>query len=395
MDMRYTNVPMNLNECPITLGDKEWGVLSEHVPQMVYTIYKRTIVKLLVNHYNGKLIVSDRKNNQIVKSNVSFVFNQVPISNENVHSYSSPIHKENVVWLVPRAKIIPPMEVIFVTFEKQVWILIVVSFIIVTAAWWFIMSCKQRRWNMGNMAIAMTNLTSLTILGSVAKVPKSAILCCVLITYLVYVIHINCGFTANLINILTQPQYEFQISNLKQLADSNLPIYAPDKFLEFQFHSNVTDCELYTKLKSLTVPIKSSQEYVMVFLKISKHGNSALVTLEEHLFNMQREFSNELKVYKIIDNSITWRINYFRNHYFGVYFENFIAAITESGIGNEIYKNLKEAFLKVPRAEDDEKVVLTLRHLCFAFALLGLGLSLSMVVFFVELAIAKCTYRCK
>ncbi|KAB0792127.1 hypothetical protein PPYR_14088 [Photinus pyralis] len=112
---------------------------------------------------------------------------------------------------------------------------------------------------------------------------------------------------------------------------------------------------------------------------------------------MKQYFNHQLKVYEIMDNSITggiaWRLKYFPNHYFSVYVERFIAAITESGIGTEIYKHLKEARTKMPRADDDEKVVLTLGHLCFAFALLGFGLSLSTVVFLIELAKGSCTYR--
>ncbi|XP_031334070.1 uncharacterized protein LOC116175517 [Photinus pyralis] len=290
------------------------------------------------------------------------------------------------------------MEVIFVTFEKQVWVLIAVSFIIVMVAWWIIMSCEQRSWNIENMAIAITNLTSLTILGSVATVPKSAILRCVLITYLVYFIHINCGFTSNLINILTKPQYEFQISNLKQLADSNLPIYGHANFLKSQFNNdNVIECKLYRKLKESTFPATNIDQFIAVHLNLANHRNCAVVETEDYTFKLHQLWNINQKIYKIVDNSITgelvWRLQHYPNHYFSVYFERFIASITESGIGSKMYKDMKEDYMKTPRVEDDEKVVLTLRHLCFAFAFLGFGLLLSTAVFFIELAIARRAYR--
>ncbi|XP_031352337.1 uncharacterized protein LOC116177490 [Photinus pyralis] len=273
--------------------------------------------------------------------------------------------------------------------------MIMVAFLVTTIVWWCILSWNKRHLNLENLAIAATDVSSLTILALIANVPGGFALRCLLSTYLIYIIHINCGFTSNLIKVLTVTRYQHQINSLEELADTNLSIYVDKSFMNAYFGHNRSRCGLHEKLQRSLVPISPGpRDHINLLKNIDEHGDRTGIMVYTDFVQYQFVIKKKLNVHIITDSSVTGRmefaLHYYRHHHFSPYLNHFLDLMRDSGIGNKQLNDYETDFGKERDIFDVEQpkiVVLTLNHLSFTFALLGIGIIISGAVFVMELVV--------
>ncbi|KAF5307466.1 hypothetical protein FQR65_LT06821 [Abscondita terminalis] len=129
-----------------------------------------------------------------------------------------PYYYDDLIWSIPPPRRISPLTVLKLVFKPLVWVFIMVAFIIMSLVWWLF-----SKFNM---------LYTTTFVDSIFKVYSMT-----LFAYVIYAIHIQTAFTSKLVQILTIPQYEPSIQNLKDLADSDLSILATNNM--YKWISNV------------------------------------------------------------------------------------------------------------------------------------------------------------
>ncbi|XP_031352217.1 uncharacterized protein LOC116177388 [Photinus pyralis] len=309
------------------------------------------------------------------------------------YSLSHSTYNYEIIWVVPRARIVPAIRKIFLTFQPFLWFMIMVAFLVTTIVWWCILSWNKRNLNFENLAISATDVTSITIFAAAANVPGGFRLRCIFLTYLIYIIHINCGFTSNLINILTVPRYQHQINNLQELAIANLSIYMDLSLKNGYFPPNRSSCDLYQKLQRSLVPVDRGG-YIKVLENIHEHSDRALIIIYQEFLQYQFLMKKKLNVHLITDSSVTGRIEFAlhfdQHHHFFPYLNDFLDLIRDSGIGSKQLSDYETNFAEERDIFDVEPpavVVLTLNHLSFTFALLGIGIIVSGAVFLIELVV--------
>ncbi|XP_031350450.1 uncharacterized protein LOC116176116 [Photinus pyralis] len=385
---------LNLNGCPVFLLVKQPG-RPHYYPAVRYEFF---LFKLLAQHYNGTPLALPVRSMEEGQAHI--MTSKIMLQPTNAvcldrYSLSHSTYSAEIIWVVPKAKPVPAIRKIFVTFQPVLWFMIMVAFIVTTVVWWCILSWNKRNLNLENLAIAATDVSSLTIFGLVANVPVGFALRCLLLTYLIYIIHINCGFTSNLITILTVTQYQHQINNLEELADANLSIYMESSFMKGYFKPNYGCYGLCEKLQRLLVPISSKpQEHINVLNCIHEYGDRAGVMVYTDFIQYQFTMMKKLNVHLITDSSVTGKIEYAihhrRHHHFAPYLNYFLDLLRDSGIKNKQLDDYQTDFTKerdIFNAEQPKAVVLTLGHLYFTFVLLGIGIIVSGAVFFIELTL--------
>ncbi|XP_031330258.1 uncharacterized protein LOC116161156 [Photinus pyralis] len=303
---------------------------------------------------------------------------------------SQPVLTHSIVWIVPKSLPVPAIRVVLLAFKSLGWYLIIFTFVSTVFVWWLIVGCQNRRFRLEDGLDAITNVSSLTILSSIPVMPSSFLHRSVILAYLIYIIHISCAFTSRWIDLLTVPQYEFQIKTLQQLADANLPIYIPANFQKYHFSRNDTNNDLYEKLQQLLIPCRTHDALGKAIMNVHDYRNCAAIVTHQDLTTIQMSMKDKIDVGKIEDNSITGahhiKFAYKPNYYFAVHIGTFLQTLVESGIGPKQFNEFETEYFKNDIVEEaPDTVVLTLGHLYFAFCLLGLGLAIALVVFLVEL----------
>ncbi|KAK5641047.1 hypothetical protein RI129_009594, partial [Pyrocoelia pectoralis] len=373
----FTNIIHQMNKCPITFLYGENGMfdrkkLFSHADYIFY------VIKELSNSSNAtfkratykdpsEFVIEGMNIRNIVIGWTTQKYDLGSTHDNGIPAtVTEPLVTIDIVWLVPKAEQISNMNAFVKVFNYNVWIAVGVTLICTWLTWFLIISWKGK-FTFDKLGLAFINVWSLTICGCIAQFPRSFALRITLLSYLIYVIHIQCALTSNMATILTTPRYDFQISNLEELAESGLPIYIIKSLQETQFNLNDTNHKLYTQLQKQLRPVSLSK--------------------------LQKAFSRKIDVHQIRDNSMTGaytiRLALLPDHFFAPTLNSLLNKIEESGIAVKMKNDFENEYFpkNVSKEENDEE--LTLPHLAFIFIFLGLGLSIACVVFCLEHVVHK------
>ncbi|KAF5305467.1 hypothetical protein FQA39_LY01558 [Lamprigera yunnana] len=294
----------------------------------------------------------------------------------------------NMVWVLPLPLLMSPLKALFTIYSSDVWILVVITFLIVSLCWWFISTFCKRQRTFSQLTDAVTKVTSITFSNLAGREPTTFPLKCLLISYLFYIINMQTAYTCNLIRIFTSPPYEDGLNTLEDLAHSNITIYTTKALIKNYKKELNFGTEVSAKLKSQFVTVNSLKPKL---IDVSIFRNCAVLIVDYNLLS-----SGVRNVKSIVNNSFTGPIDigFFaaEGHYFIRTFNQLIRILEESGIYQKQIKNFKESFLKyfnVTEEENYKPTVLTVDHIYGVFILLGVGLGGACIIFFIELLCSR------
>ncbi|KAK5638516.1 hypothetical protein RI129_012811 [Pyrocoelia pectoralis] len=418
LSLSFTNVIHQMNKCPITFQFTPGSVFQhDDNPTALAILYFTPgtvfqyddnptalailyVLEELSHHLNATFqkesFIGNRNYNDLIK-NTSIIILLSQTTPPGSLSVTEPLVRSDILWMVPIAKQIFNMNDCLQVFNYDVWIATSVVFICVWLMWFLIVS-RNGGFTFDKLCISFLNVWSLTICGNVvSQLPRSLALRIILLFYLIYVIHIQCAFTSDMSTVLTTPRYDFQIRNLKDLADSQLPIYAHHDCKIGYFSKNNTDRKLYTKLQN-SIHGEPPDEYIYHLRNLDLNGSYAVITSLEEMRPIEINLNKKIEAYQIRDNIInsvySIRFCMLIDHYFLTTLSTFISRLVESGIHdkrkNDFYNQGQYYTEKAPKMEEDDAI--TLKHLVFIFIFLGIGLCTACVVFCFELVLNKYLY---
>ncbi|KAF5301306.1 hypothetical protein FQR65_LT08925 [Abscondita terminalis] len=294
---------------------------------------------------------------------------------------------DDFVWVVPAPKKLYPIEVLKIVFKNNVWLSILVAYWIISIFWWLVLKLSSSN---SDFSSVLLTVYSLTLFGSSHQTPSILGLKFIFIFYIVYSIHIQTGFTCNLINILTVPQFEKQINTLEELLKSNLSVIIDHSLYEKYFSQKSDHDDLYSKIRKKMVNY-SAQNFKKFIYDNETYTKYSYFHIRDEVESLQ-VFLNTT-IYKFVDNSITNSrkisivlpfFSYFAETLFDL-INIFIDTGLHDHLINEIAFFQKLSMVSSFKASDEDNVVLNLEHLTFPFVFWIVGLILAMFVFIAEI----------
>ncbi|KAF5296536.1 hypothetical protein FQR65_LT01526 [Abscondita terminalis] len=206
---KYTN-------CSFILVATNQVIHDRHVPY----IKSQFFTDLIISRLNSSSTATDYDRKFFID------FKLIRMS-ENYESSSSIIYSGTAIWFVPKPRQMSTLKVITVIFQKILWICILFSFFVISLVWWIILKLKNKSVDSENrFTLIMLDMWGATLFGSVDKLPTLRSLRFLVISYIMYCIHIQALFTSKLLQSLTVPQYERAITSLEDVFHSNLQVFA-------------------------------------------------------------------------------------------------------------------------------------------------------------------------
>ncbi|KAK4882782.1 hypothetical protein RN001_006101 [Aquatica leii] len=284
-------------------------------------------------------------------------------------------------YVVPDPKRIPAIETLKLVFKRAVWLLILLTFILISFSWWLIEKFKHLD-NKPDLVLYFLEVYSMTITASTSTLRLFWSFRYLFITYVFYSIHIQAVFTGKLVTLLTVPQYEKPIRSLEELANSNYLILIPKTFLNLL---NFTDANsIYKTIK--TKLISYSDKEVLNILQNKNMSNNYTIFIDEETIEEYTRTKNISYNY-FIDDSYSGGMKLAFATRAGstttISFNEVITRLTESGIINKFnndfdYTNKNRSMLIA------ENKVLDIDDLHPAFVFWGIGLFFATVGFVLE-----------
>ncbi|KAF5298011.1 hypothetical protein FQR65_LT09822 [Abscondita terminalis] len=373
--IKFNTIYKSLNDCLITM------YTSGESKKTTIASFAIRFVKSLSQNINSKFAIVDKTN--IMFNKESAVHLRLATQTLNffkIFDLSDVFKWENMFFVVKEENLISPVTTLFVIFKKEVWIMIVGAILITSVALWIL--SKNTNVSSEYQQILL-NTFSATLWGNFYSIHRRREARCIVICYLIYQIHIQTGFSCNLTTVLTTPRFEPGITNIKELAESNIPLYTDLLSNYYYFKNNTNPDILYVKIKERISII--NEWNVKNNIDLLKTKNSILMT-DLRFQELMYSANNSIRVNKIPAISITGSVRLIIHLSFGDFFKetlnNFIRRMVESGILNKQIKNVYEGTtLRVPELK---LIPLSLYHLLCAFVFLIIGLFIAGIVFAIE-----------
>ncbi|KAF5271327.1 hypothetical protein FQA39_LY08125 [Lamprigera yunnana] len=278
---------------------------------------------------------------------------------------SKVVYRQNWVWITPLPVRIFPVETITALFRMEVWILTALIFVFTIITWWLALTLKIS-WDFSKLSLSFIDITSLTLCGTISRIPKTKILCYIFFVYSLYVLLIQTAFKTNLIYELTLPKYSGVLSNAKEIIELKFSVNIPWFYYRYISIYNGLKGSDYNKLKELAISCNNSE----CIDSIHRYRNRALLITEVEFSLLKQNQTQRHGLQMFIDNSVV-----------GL-FQIALLMHEESGIYGKKYANAHNTSNKI--AIEDILVPLNLQHLSSVFLLLVVGLLLSFIVFLLE-----------
>ncbi|KAF5304156.1 hypothetical protein FQR65_LT08049 [Abscondita terminalis] len=372
--IKYVEKYWNINRCEFILS--ELGINTLH-PSFKYFF---RLMDELAKRINGSFV--KKRLNAVVPPSFIVVLNTGLADFLIVFDVSNVAIRDPFYFVVKSGEEISPIKILFIIFTFEVWIFILIAYIITSMAVWIVTSVSKKKFKISQFGKYSLEVLSATIWGSISSVPKRTDARCIFICYLIYHVHIQTGFSSNLVKILTTPQFEHGITNLEELASANITIYA-HTYNEYYFGTTDEDLnKIYKIIKRKTKFIDLSYRKCADLLITE---NSGLFLTELEIKYLRYHFLRNVRV-NVIDSSMILKnkppiFGIFPGHMLNT-FNRFIQSMEESGITQ---KYLTEAFDNlnvVPEIKD--LIPLSLNHLLSVFVIVTFGDKLGQIKLFLE-----------
>lgn len=160
--------------------------------------------KMLYN-YEGEILIGN------IKMNYSF---------HDEFDTSMPLYREDVKWFAPLASELAPWKNFIIGFQYYLWIGVIIAFFITVFSWWIFGNiCKDPYYQ--KLINCLMNVCASLFNGCV-KQPKILQQRFVFIAWVITAFLLSTAYNTKFTSILTNPYYDDQISNEKEITSSGL-----------------------------------------------------------------------------------------------------------------------------------------------------------------------------
>lgn len=383
LTVAYSSHVKNLNGCTIKLVNSFKFVRSFR--QSPFSTILVKLVEILSNLLNATLcdiITEDQKHFLYDKQEgISFgiIYYRLRHFIEQ-YDLSDLVYEDQPVWAVPKPQQITNLQLILSVFKETVWGVIVTVFITIPLTWWISAKYSYHRSNFQHFSKCFFAVLSFSVGRSVNLKSITNSAKCIALSYLFYSIVIGTSFQANLISDLTHPTYEHGINTLEELWKSSLYLVVHETSRQAS-KSHYKDDVYQTIVNRLL--IEKNLNLTRFLGKVAFDRNSATPIIKRAL----RVFVKESLLISTVESislghtelSAIMR----KGHYFMPIFNKYVKRLVESGFHEKIISDAEGQ--RCPSRKEKLNVVLTLKHLLSAFALLSIGLACALLTFLSEM----------
>ncbi|KAF5272654.1 hypothetical protein FQA39_LY07681 [Lamprigera yunnana] len=340
------------------------------------------ILNTIHNNLNATVIVQDKQK----LSDDALIVRRKGVNGCGCNTCSNLFLREKFVWTVP-----PPKNVTSnMNLKRMIWIFSILSVLLIEISWWVISKYVKKT----NLSPLFAKEFSVTMLGSVYRIPKRFVLRFGFLVCTIYFLYFQTAFNSDLLQKMALSQLQPKIKTVVQLADSKIPIIIPSK-MKYLFKQKEANKTIYSKIQRKLL-MYFEKNYLKAVSNIETFERYSVFASMDDVFTMAKIFKAKVPI--IVDSSITivkakaigvtWSFRLLLS------LKKVVSTLHESGLikhrekmyRNYVKNNTRHSDTKFT---DKKRYVLSLKDVYPAFIIWGIGIALSLIVFIVEHKISE------
>lgn len=290
---------------------------------------------------------------------------------------------DDAIWLVNQPEDLSNFKVLLSVFSLQTWLTLAFTLFITSLLWYLFAHCGEKP-VYRCFHRCLIDVFHLSMNTGLHILPSSNTLRILMITYVLYSMHVNSYFLGKLGSILTHPGFEKGITNIEELAEST--VVRPFTYQHHRKLMLTLNDSIAQKLGKKVVNI-TSFDFISLFDYMLKYKNTSLSSYESIIKYYAKEQS-KLKTISgryLLNMEATYATR--RGHPLLDDVNRVIKQILEMGLQKKWLSDM--SIRSFEKSNGKTQIVLSLEHLQGAFIVLLIGYSISVVIFLLEVTINK------
>lgn len=362
-------------------GKQEWSNSCTQQPPYDMYMYNTYSSCSFENNSKCFLLVSGSIG-EIVYGRADIAFNGVFI--KHYHSediqFTTPVHFDQVCFVVPKALTKPKWKTVFLTFDLSIWISVWFSYWIVLVVWFVIRRTKEAHFD---KLLLSVNLYRIFLMMPINRIRSTLSERIIVLSSVLFAFVVASSFQGSMIKFLTYETYEQDMSQIAELAESNLPIMTASLNLKELFETD--ENPIMSKLLTKFLWRENNSD---ILGQISQKRNAAAIgrksDMEEKIAASYVK-NNQILLHIVEECPRSYHIAYLvpkMSPYIAV-FNDVINYFIEAGITNSWFIHAKpfRSLTDYHTSLKQTQVVFTFENVRIAFMILVSGLVLSCFVF--------------
>ncbi|CAO1422337.1 unnamed protein product [Diamesa serratosioi] len=401
----YPKIPTHFHECPMKVTTFLWepyvvghrnkiqrGLEVVMIQTISQKMNLKPVYKVIDQQSATKLITANNETGlyaDILQRKSDIMVGGLyenPVSRKYL-SASIPYHQDDLTWCVAKAGFAPTWLNVFVIFSEKTWFAIIGALVITSLVLWVLV----RKENVYRENFMWSFMVALSISTSQYGHywPKKFYIKLFLATLIFYGLHINTAYHSYLISVLTRPRYDQQISTVENAIKNGME-FKVDENTEPFFKKNDEASNYLDKNHKICENLNDC------LMDVAKNRSKAVGISREHAKNTRLPATaNGIYCFPPTDNIFVYSVVMLvkKNHHLLSKINENIRIISESGLLSKWQKDS----VRIDEFNDDStnnknnnehgsiQMKLKMEHVEGAFLLVLIGLTLSALVFFMEL----------
>lgn len=337
---------------------------------------------------NGTTLVISGIIDNLVNNRVDIGIGIFPVTSIRYRylALSNPYMVDYITCVVPRARQEPKWKCLFKIFRMSTWALTGLTLMLAALCLWGLAHYSSRETTVYQiLPISISNSFGV-LLGLSVRQPRSGISRIFFIIWVIFCLHLTISYQTSLISVLTSPSYEKQITTIEEVFNQKMSIGFSASVL--QYFNNDDDWRAK----------KISKEWIECsglpcLKRVVLERNFVYITsrlyvkyLEEQYLNKKRQSS----MYLFKNNAVNLNIVIALSRGFPLLHRVnvLLARFRQAGLIDLWIKNVKKTRHNIG-SFSSKYSRLSLFNLQTAFIILGFGLSVSVIVFALEIIVYK------
>ncbi|KAF2901214.1 hypothetical protein ILUMI_04972 [Ignelater luminosus] len=301
------------------------------------------------------------------------------------YDVSNYFYRDFMIWAVPLPDKMSTFKTIATTLDVKVWLVIIILLMVKSILWWLFSKLFKTEMQFFDLLTYILTSLLVTLGGSYNSLPNLRSLKVLLLFYLAYSMQISTIFQGKLYSGLKNPKMEHGITNMKELADSPLPMIG-----SVQTKNTLTEHSsnnpIFSKvLKKLIV--RRPLDLTTSLKNIARFRNCSTILGKAALLYVFPKFKPMVNLIEHDTGSLELEVSFAvrKGHHLLTVLNKYCRRLYEGGIYKKLFSDATALYGNDEIQDEGEASAFGMYDLHELFILWAMGMLLAAVIFVLEL----------
>ncbi|KAF2901215.1 hypothetical protein ILUMI_04973 [Ignelater luminosus] len=306
------------------------------------------------------------------------------------YDVSNYFYRDHMVWAVPLPDKMSTFKTIATTLDVKVWLIIIILLMVKSILWWLFSKLFKAEIQLFDLLTYILTSFLVTLGGSYNSLPHLLSLKVLLLFYLAYSMQISTIFQGELYSGLKNPKMEHGITNMKELADSPLPMMGSNQTKNTLTEHSSNNPIFAKVLKKLVV--RRPLDLTLLLTYVARFKNCSTTLGKGALLYVLPKFKPLVNLIERNTGPLELEVSFAvrKGHHLLTVLNKYCRRLWEGGVYQKLFADATALYGNDEIEHKPDAFAFGIYHIYELFIMWAMGMLLAIVIFILEMYFRFC-----